>query len=91
MRHATKAERRVLIQALRRWKGPSLPNGRARRKGFLPEAFDLEQLAIGTAIELEHTARPEIALEIATAHLNERGDYYELLEKVEREPRKRSR
>jgi hypothetical protein len=42
----------------------------------LPDA----QVARGTAVEKEHTDRPGIAKQIAVDHLNERPDYYKLLE-----------
>jgi hypothetical protein len=39
----------------------------------------------GAAVEFEHTKNPRIAVEIALAHILEREDYYEILEKVEGE------
>lgn len=52
-----------------------------RRRKLRPSAFDPDQLAIGVDVELEHTSRPEVALEIAMAHLAERSDYYARLER----------
>jgi hypothetical protein len=45
--------------------------------------FDTDQLAMGVRIETEHTKRPEVALEIALAHLREMPDYYTRLERME--------
>lgn len=85
MRAATRAEMRLLRRALHRYAGPRIPNGIVRRERVSPSFFDQEQLAIGVAVEMEHTSRPEIALEIAMAHLAERRDYYARLERyVER-------
>lgn len=92
MRRATREEWRLLSSALDRWKGLRLPNGLAREK--LGSKFDVQRLlrsgrfkpsqaAIGVKVELEHTSRPELALEIALAHLLERSNYYALLEKME--------
>lgn len=75
----------MLLSALRRWRGPSIPNGRVHTA---PERFDPDQLAIGIRVEMEHTRRPEVAMEIAMAHLLERRDYYARLERyVERHGR----
>lgn len=71
---------------MRHWRGPQLPNGLPKKRRLAPRSFDPDQLAIGVRIELEHTRQPELAMEIAMAHLAERGDYYELLEKMERSP-----
>jgi len=43
--------------------------------------FDRENLAWGTQVEFEHTDDPAVAKCIAKAHLLERPDYYDLLEK----------
>ena len=75
-------------QAMRHWRGPQLPGSLLTRR-VAPRSFDPNQLAIGVKVELEHTGQPELAMEIAMAHLTERGDYYELLEKMERSPSKR--
>lgn len=45
-------------------------------------------LGKGIKVEMEHTNDVEIAREIALDHLAERVDYYELLDKVERAPKK---
>lgn len=46
---------------------------------------DMEvHLKKGIKIELEHTDDKTVAKEIALDHLNERPDYYERLEKVEK-------
>lgn len=60
-----------------------LPGGLA--DNYKPSDFDREQLALGMMIELEHTADPKIALEIAMDHLVEHDDYYERLIKMEKE------
>jgi GNAT superfamily N-acetyltransferase len=44
-----------------------------------------KQLAKGIRVEHEHTSNPSTAKEIALDHLGERLDYYEMLEKVEKE------
>ena len=45
----------------------------------------LKQLDLGIKIELEHTNDREIAREIALDHLSEKLDYYELLDKFEKD------
>jgi hypothetical protein len=42
-----------------------------------------KQLDAGIKVEMEHTSKKSIAMEIALDHLNERPDYYERLKKVE--------
>jgi hypothetical protein len=49
------------------------------------ENFDEVQLAKGVKIEKEHTDDPYIAKIIAKAHLAEIPDYYDRLEKMEKE------
>jgi antitoxin component of MazEF toxin-antitoxin module len=50
------------------------------KKGDVPDSyFDEIQLKIGMEVEKEHTDDPEIAKEIAKAHLSERPDYYKKL------------
>lgn len=44
-----------------------------------------KQLAMGMAVEKEHTSDPEMAKEIALDHIAERPDYYTRLKKVEEE------
>lgn len=44
--------------------------------------FNKTQLNIGTKVEMEHTSDPEIAEQIAKAHLSERKDYYKVLKSV---------
>ena len=46
------------------------------------EAFDLEALEKGTAVELEHTNDKEIAKKIAKDHLTEDKAYYEKLARL---------
>jgi len=85
MRSATRREKRLLRRALERWRGPRLEGGTPRERHLRPSSFDPNQLAIGVGVELEHTRRPELALEIAMAHLFEHRDYYDRLERyVER-------
>jgi len=53
------------------------------KQGDVPdEEFDAEQLQKGVEIEKEHTDNPEIAKQIAKAHLKEDVDYYVKLEKM---------
>lgn len=61
---------------------------RARSEGLVPGglynskraySFDVEQLRIGTQVELEHTYDPAIAQEIAMDHLVEDPRYYDKL------------
>jgi hypothetical protein len=97
MRRATREELRLLDEALADWRGYQIPNGIPKRFKLNPirllkeGLYDRDQMAIGTKVELEHTSSPEIALEIALAHLYERDDYYELLEKMEHTPRQSGR
>lgn len=46
-----------------------------------PKSFVKEQLEKGIQVEYEHTTQRNVAERIALAHLNERIDYYILLEK----------
>lgn len=92
MRRATVSEMRLLARALGRYRGPRLADGIVRRKHVRPSDLDPDQLAIGVKVETEHTSRPDLALEIAMAHLAERADYYARLEQyVEPKSRRRSR
>jgi hypothetical protein len=50
-----------------------------------PEKYDLDQLLKGIEVEFEHTDDPEIAMEIAMDHLEEKDDYYDSLSKMEEE------
>ena len=45
--------------------------------------YDLEQVAMGIDVEMEHTDNPEIALYIVFNHLDEFPDYYTRLEDME--------
>jgi uncharacterized protein DUF5661 len=72
---------------MHRWKGFRVPNGIAKKRRARPEDFDPDQLAIGVGIEMEHTGKPEVAMEIAMAHLLERRDYYARLERYVENPR----
>lgn len=47
--------------------------------------FDLDQLCKGLRVEMEHTDEPLMALEIAMDHLVEIPDYYDHLERMEKE------
>ena len=60
-----------------------IPGGKA--KGKNPSDFDPEALKKGIAIELEHTPDRDVAEEIAMDHLTEFPDYYEALDKMEKE------
>lgn len=60
--------------------GPRIPNGKSA--GMPLDVFDPAQLAIGTAIELEHTTDPGIAARIAADHLVEDPLYYHKLRAV---------
>lgn len=86
MRRASPREKRLLSVALARWRRNQLPNGIPKKYHLKPRDFDPVELAIGVGVEMEHTNRPEVAVEIAMAHLHERGDYYVLLEKMEKAP-----
>jgi hypothetical protein len=91
MRNANARERKLLIEAFRRWRGPVLANGLVKKHHAMPWMFDLDQLAIGIAIEMEHTSRPEVAMEISMAHLIEDRDYYVKLVRMERGHRRPTR
>lgn len=54
-----------------------------RADGRPNSAFDPQQLAAGTRIELEHTDDLAVAKEIAKDHLTEDPDYYIKLKKME--------
>jgi hypothetical protein len=60
----------------REWKD-RLHGGKADDKR--PEDFDSDDIAIGTAIEMEHTNNPDIATEIALDHEKENDFYYDEL------------
>ena len=49
--------------------------------------FDQESLAEGVKVEMEHTADPDVAKEIAKDHLTEDPGYYSKLRKVEQHSR----
>lgn len=72
------------MAAMRRWRGPQLPNGHVQRRQLIPRMFNRDQLAIGVGVELEHTRAPALAMEIAMAHLFEDAAYYARLEQMER-------
>lgn len=44
-----------------------------------PEDFDPDDIAIGTAVEMEHTNNPDIATEISIDHLSSDREYYNKL------------
>jgi len=54
------------------------------------EEFDEEQLDKGKDVEKEHTDDDELAKEIAKDHLEESGNYYKDLEKMENKEKKES-
>ena len=60
------------------------------KHGDVPdEKFDAEQLAMGVKVEMEeHTDDPELAKQIAKAHLVEIKDYYTRLAKMEADAEK---
>lgn len=84
MRRATPQELRLLARALGQWRPYLLPGGIPAKRRLRPQQFDRDQLAIGTRVELEHTRRPAVAMEIAMAHLAESRGYYAALEAMER-------
>lgn len=85
LRRAKRPEKRLLARGLAKWRPGILPGGlTSRRKHIIPEQFDQNQLAIGTRVEMEHTNRPGIAVEIAMDHLLEDRCYYAKLERMER-------
>jgi len=64
----------------------------AQRKDLIPggksdeadvQDFDPAQMAMGQAVEMEHTDDPQLAREIAMDHLKEFPDYYTRLKKME--------
>jgi hypothetical protein len=59
-----------------------IPGGLA--KGKQPGEYDLDKLAQGVEVELEHTSDMHIAIEIAMDHLEEDPAYYEKLKKIEK-------
>jgi hypothetical protein len=60
----------------REWKD-KLHGGKADDK--TPENFDSDDIAIGTAVEMEHTNNPDIATEISMDHDQENNTYYDEL------------
>lgn len=53
------------------------------KHGHDPDSkFDKRQLRMGMKVEMEHTYCSKIAKMIAKAHLNERKNYYTLLNKA---------
>lgn len=60
----------------RKWKD-KLSGGNADDK--TPEDFNSDDVAIGTAVEREHTSNPDIATEIAIDHLSQSSTYYDQL------------
>jgi hypothetical protein len=57
----------------------------ALEKGFKESDADPKELAMGTAVELEHTDDPEKSKDTALDHLAEMPDYYSRLKKMEAE------
>jgi hypothetical protein len=62
-----------------------MQEGLAAEKGLGPEDFDPDQLNRGVEVELEHTKSRDIATKIAMDHLAEFPNYYDALEKMEKE------
>jgi hypothetical protein len=60
-----------------------MQGGRAEREGITISMVDPVRLAVGKAIEMEHTDDPGIAEEIALDHLTEFPRYYEALVMME--------
>ena len=55
------------------------------KKGDVPDSkFDSTALNQGTNVEKEHTDDPEIAKQIAKAHLSEHPEYYKALKIIEK-------
>jgi hypothetical protein len=52
-------------------------------EGMDPNQFDIEQLSAGVKEELEHTADPNVAAEIAMDHLAKDPDYYKKLQLID--------
>jgi hypothetical protein len=50
--------------------------GKSWEKGISSADVDMEQLKIGTEVEMEHTSDESIAHKIALDHLAEYPDYY---------------
>lgn len=57
-----------------------IPGGKSDK---IKSGYDVDQLCKGIKIEMEHTDDPFLALEIATDHLFEIPNYYDLLETME--------
>lgn len=62
--------------------GDLIPGGKADDKP--DSAFNAAQLAQGVKVEMEHTDNPRLAKEIARDHLEEFGNYYTALDKMEK-------
>jgi len=61
------------------------------KQGDTPDSkFNKKQLRIGARVEKEHTNNPEIAKQIAKAHLVEIPDYYKKLKCVEGNTKRKS-
>lgn len=65
-----------------------MSNGRSIEKGLTEKDVDPEQLKKGIKIEQEHIKDPEVTKKIALDHLAEMKNYYDLLEKMEKEQEK---
>jgi len=63
-----------------------IPGGKADKKSS--SDFSPKQMAMGQKVEMEHTNDPAKAREIARDHLEEFGDYYTRLDKMESEAEK---
>lgn len=53
--------------------------------GEEPTKYEPQQILRGMEVEMEHTDDPKVALEIAMDHLEEIPDYYDHLDKMEKE------
>ena len=79
----------VIQQALKLYENklldkPTYTVSQLSKKHNVPENQIKAQLKKGIKIELEHTSDKYVAREIALDHLNEKPNYYDLLDKVEK-------
>jgi hypothetical protein len=74
--------KKALLRIKRANETDKMPGGKADDKPS--SAFDAKQMALGQKVEMEHTDNPALAKEIARDHLEEFGDYYTHLDKMEK-------
>lgn len=68
----------------------STPSVRDLAKKYATDPAEIHhQVNRGVKVEFEHTNDIEVATEIAMDHLKERLDYYDLLDKLEKSPKKK--